>query len=324
MTLKEKLKRTNVMENIAKATNLDSSLIKAVQDLACGKAMQVKVNKLVECPFPHFESYDDNKFKSLKDSIQNLGVQNPIRVWHKLDDDSWIILSGHHRVKACKELGIVSIPAVVSDNLTLAEAKLIVNDTNNQRSWDEASLYDKCQSIMQVVEASRELYENGKLKKYLDVSKKEKFDSTDEACGYFGLNRPQIYLYLNIGKTFKKSFYQLYPKHFSLDAARYMCELDKNELNQIMQFLEENAKNNNIIKINKAKAKEIVAMSKKDEPIENIKNFMLGKEIKKKVENNFTIDFSSDNFKKYKDKIASYSKEEIESLILNAFKERFD
>lgn len=55
----------------------------------------------------------DEDFELLKLDIENRGVQVPVEY-----DDSGSILDGHHRVKACKELGISTWPKIIRYDLS--------------------------------------------------------------------------------------------------------------------------------------------------------------------------------------------------------------
>jgi ParB-like chromosome segregation protein Spo0J len=48
------------------------------------------------------------EYKSLKSSIASKGVQTPVVI-----NQNNVILDGHHRVKACRELSIENIPVLV-------------------------------------------------------------------------------------------------------------------------------------------------------------------------------------------------------------------
>ncbi len=74
-----------------------------------------------------FSAITQNKFEELKESISRAGVLSPIIVRKK--KDRYEIISGHNRVKCCKELGIAEIPAIIKqydDDM----AELIMIETN--------------------------------------------------------------------------------------------------------------------------------------------------------------------------------------------------
>ena len=50
-----------------------------------------------------FDPLDEVKVKALAESIQAVGLQNPIHVW-KASDNEVILVAGHHRLAAAKQL----------------------------------------------------------------------------------------------------------------------------------------------------------------------------------------------------------------------------
>ena len=43
----------------------------------------------------------DQEFSQLVDNIRIGGLSSVPAVWHRKEDDKFIIISGHHRIKAC-------------------------------------------------------------------------------------------------------------------------------------------------------------------------------------------------------------------------------
>ena len=116
----------------------------------------VDVDKLKEAPskWNFYSKLDDDKFLELVDSIDNNSLLHPIVVWQQ--DEDYMILSGHNRVRAYKKLYEITkddkylkIPAIIKkdDEITEDMAKEIIIDTN----WIQRQLstYEKTQSILQ-------------------------------------------------------------------------------------------------------------------------------------------------------------------------------
>ena len=70
-----------------------------------------------EIPIDEIKEYEDNPrvndrtIIALVKSIRKFGFNQPIVV-----DKDYVIIKGHSRYKACKELGLSSIPCIVSEN----------------------------------------------------------------------------------------------------------------------------------------------------------------------------------------------------------------
>lgn len=78
-------------------------------------------------------------------SIKRFGWQQPIVV-----DSSGVIIAGHTRHLAAKQLGLQSVPVVVAKNLTPEEAKayrIADNRTGDFSSWDYPELVDQLEEL---------------------------------------------------------------------------------------------------------------------------------------------------------------------------------
>ncbi len=78
-----------------------------------------------------FKVLDNDELKSLKDSIEARGIDNPAIV-RKKEDGRYEMISGHRRKFASWQLGLKTIPCIVKD-LTDDEATIIMVDSNLQQ-----------------------------------------------------------------------------------------------------------------------------------------------------------------------------------------------
>lgn len=80
----------------------------------------------------HAEFFDDitgEEWDRFKESVRTSGVILPIVITNDMT-----ILSGHQRWRACVELGVQSIPAIIRDDLNDEDARLRVLLAANIRS----------------------------------------------------------------------------------------------------------------------------------------------------------------------------------------------
>jgi len=73
-------------------------------------------------------SMDDIQFQALKADIAERGVLTPIDV-----DEQGYILDGHHRYRACKELGITNFPTILRLNMDESEKRMFARKSNMLR-----------------------------------------------------------------------------------------------------------------------------------------------------------------------------------------------
>ena len=86
---------------------------------------------------------------TIKASISEFGMSDPIGVWGKDN----IIVEGHGRYLACKELGIDEVPVIHLDHLTDEQRRayaLAHNKTAEMSEWDMELLTDEAESIFNI------------------------------------------------------------------------------------------------------------------------------------------------------------------------------
>lgn len=109
---------------------------------------RIETNQLVEFREHIFKDISQDKFNELKESIKENGILSPIIV-RQISDNHFEILSGHNRVRACRDLNINTIPAIIK-NVNDNTAKLIMIDSNvSQRDKLLPSELMKAYSIKQ-------------------------------------------------------------------------------------------------------------------------------------------------------------------------------
>lgn len=82
----------------------------------------------------------------VKNSIKEFGFKVPIVV----DTDN-VIIAGHTRLAAAKELGLKEVPCIVANDLTDEQVKafrLVDNKTHEASKWDIEKLAEELDSIM--------------------------------------------------------------------------------------------------------------------------------------------------------------------------------
>ena len=121
-------------------TDINKGMFAPTDPAAKQKAFSVFLLPL-DCLRPlknhHFKLYTGKQFDDMVNSIRENGVILPIIV-RPIDENTYEILSGHNRGEASKAAGLLTIQAIVRENLTEDEARLIAIITNLlQRSFAE-------------------------------------------------------------------------------------------------------------------------------------------------------------------------------------------
>lgn len=108
--------------------------------------MNIVEKKISEIkPYERNPRRNDEAVKYLVESISNFGFKQPIVV-----DKDGVIVAGHTRLKAAKQLGMPAVPCVVADDLTPEQIKafrLADNKVAEMAGWDFALLEEELQLI---------------------------------------------------------------------------------------------------------------------------------------------------------------------------------
>ena len=95
------------------------------------------------------KKHDDEDVQAIINSIREFGMIDPVGIWGKDN----IIVEGHGRLMACKNLGIEEIPCIRLDNLTNEQRKaytLAHNKTAELSGWFEDMLKSELDSIEKI------------------------------------------------------------------------------------------------------------------------------------------------------------------------------
>lgn len=94
------------------------------------------VNKRIDdlMPYENNPRYNDEAVEYVANSIKEFGFKVPIIV-----DKNNVIVAGHTRYKASKELGLEEVPCIIADDLTEEQVKafrLADNKVSEKAEWD--------------------------------------------------------------------------------------------------------------------------------------------------------------------------------------------
>jgi ParB-like chromosome segregation protein Spo0J len=99
-------------------------------------------------PYENNPRLNDEAVEYVKNSIKEFGFKVPVVI----DKDN-VIIAGHTRIKASKELGIKDIPCIIADDLTEEQVKafrLADNKVAEKSIWDYSKLDEELDSILDI------------------------------------------------------------------------------------------------------------------------------------------------------------------------------
>lgn len=96
-------------------------------------------------PYKNNPRNNNNSVKEVEKSIKEFGFKIPILI-----DENNVIISGHTRLKASKELGLKEVPCIVTNDLNEEQIKafrIVDNKVAEYSSWDYEKLKEELKKM---------------------------------------------------------------------------------------------------------------------------------------------------------------------------------
>lgn len=243
---------------------------------------KIEVEKLKPFPNHKFKLYTGERFENMVESVKEYGVLVPIIVWE--NDNEYIILSGHNRVEACKNVGITEVPCVIKENLTLEEATLIVTETNlMQRSFSDLSHSERAYILEQHYKVIKSQGKRNDLLKEIDNLMLESNIKTEyniEKVGSeYNLSKNTVARYMRLAKLIPSLLEKIDNEQLAIRVGYNISFIEDDRIQERINTLLDSK-----IKINIEKAEKLKNAYKEDKlTIDNIENYLKDEEKLKRV-----------------------------------------
>jgi ParB family chromosome partitioning protein len=117
-----------------------------------GRPLELDIDTLLPFPNQPFHSYTEEEMDKMVESIKENGVISPIVVRPK-DDGTYEIISGHNRVEACRQAGIMKIPSFIRE--VDDDTAVILMVDSNLRQREKLQPIEKANAYKMKLEAMR-------------------------------------------------------------------------------------------------------------------------------------------------------------------------
>lgn len=121
-------------------------------------------------PYENNPRINDNAVDAVAESIRLYGWKQPIVI-----DSDGVIVVGHTRYKAAKQLGLKTVPCIIADDLTpekVKEYRLVDNKTNEYAEWDFTALEQELNDL-----------NSSEFEEIFKFDGEAKIDFYDDKCG---------------------------------------------------------------------------------------------------------------------------------------------
>ena len=133
---------------------------------------------------------NDLAVEKVKYSIERFGFLFPVVV-----DMNYTIVAGHTRVRACREMGIQTVPCIVADELTDEQInlfRLVDNKTSEYSDWDFEKLKEELSLVDLTLDENQLLLERFELTTEVFDIEPEQAEIKIHAFNFMGVNdRPK-------------------------------------------------------------------------------------------------------------------------------------
>lgn len=151
---------------------------------------EVSISRLRE--YENNPRNNDLAVEKVKHSIERFGFLFPVVV-----DVNFVIVCGHTRVRACREMGITSVPCIVADELTEEQInlfRLVDNKTSEYSDWDFEKLKKELSLVDLTLEKNQLLLERFELSSEAFDIEPEQAEIKIPAFNFMGVNdrKPRV------------------------------------------------------------------------------------------------------------------------------------
>jgi ParB family chromosome partitioning protein len=216
------------------------------------KAAELEIDRLVPYEFQSFKPYLGIRAEALVNSVRENGVLTPIIVRPK--NDKYEILSGHNRVSAATSVGLHTVPAVILDEVSDDEARVIVVVSNLiQRSFADLSHSERAVALSSHYNAIKSQGKRNDLISAVDdlldniivtkddstsVGILQKLSARETIAKTYGLNGSLVAQYLRIAQLSRSLLDRLDNGEFPVRAAvdvSYLKPEEQETLNEVLK-----------------------------------------------------------------------------------------
>lgn len=158
------------------------------------------------------ELSEPDVYADLKSSIQEIGLQQPIVV-RLMPNTLYQIVAGERRWRACRDLGIETVPCIVRQFSSEDEVRLVLLHTNKQRVKTPAQIAAEVEGLAEIANRIAELRQSRKQPEQLaaleaesEISPDETFSKRDFIMKSTGLSQDKAKKLIALtDKTYKES-----------------------------------------------------------------------------------------------------------------------
>lgn len=137
--------------------------------------MEIKMIKIEDLvPYENNPRNNDGAVEYVANSIKKFGFKVPLVI-----DKNNVIVTGHTRYKASKQLGLKEVPCIIADDLTdkqIQAFRIADNKTNDMAEWNDDLLAVELKDVLDDIDMTDFGFGDFELSMLIDDMEPEKYD----------------------------------------------------------------------------------------------------------------------------------------------------
>lgn len=137
--------------------------------------MEIKMIKIEDLvPYENNPRNNDGAVEYVANSIKKFGFKVPLVI-----DKNNVIVTGHTRYKASKQLGLKEVPCIIADDLTekqIQAFRIADNKTNDMAEWNDDLLAVELKDVLGDIDMTDFGFGDFELSMLIDDMEPEKYD----------------------------------------------------------------------------------------------------------------------------------------------------
>ena len=205
---------------------------------------EINVDKISVNPFQPRSNFNNSSLQELSVSIKNIGIIQPITV-RKIDNNTYQLISGERRLRACKEIGLKQIPAFVREANDQDSLEMALVENIHRQDLDAIEIAISYQRLIEEINLTQEELSDkiGKnrttISNYLRLLKLDPIIQSGIRDGFISMGHGRALININSNKDQLNIYKKIISKNLSVRNTELLVRDLKGEPSKITSKIKE-------------------------------------------------------------------------------------
>lgn len=205
---------------------------------------EINVDKISVNPFQPRSNFNNSSLQELSVSIKNIGIIQPITV-RKIDNNTYQLISGERRLRACKEIGLKQIPAFVREANDQDSLEMALVENIHRQDLDAIEIAISYQRLIEEINLTQEELSDkiGKnrttISNYLRLLKLDPIIQSGIRDGFISMGHGRALININSNKDQLNIYKKIISKNLSVRNAELLVRDLKGKPSKVTSKIKE-------------------------------------------------------------------------------------